>query len=281
MLRVDTYPIDPQHFRMSDMTVHKRQMGMSLIEILVVISTSAALMGILLPSLGGARKQAQRTVCLNNLRQMTLAAHAYCAVYDDHYPLAFYTERVNGVRRYLAWDLSTWKDWNVPEPINHIAPGLLWMGQSVEKVQQCPVFKRPANWFEDPYTGYNYNTSFIGRNETVHPVHSARSTEVRFPAKTALFGDGEYANGANKFMRAPLSNPRDASFSDSSRHGGVQGFRHLNTTSVSFCDGHAQFLRGVYTDTSPESKAILDEYNQNEETRIGFLSVDNRLYDLK
>ncbi len=254
---------------------------MSLIEILVVISTSAALMGILLPSLGGARKQAQRTVCLNNLRQMTLAAHAYSAAYDDHYPLAFHTERVNGVRRYLAWDLSTWKDWSGSEPATHIEPGLLWMGQSTDKIQQCPTFKRSANWFEDPYTGYNYNTSYIGRNETVYPVHSAKTTEVRSPAKTALFGDGEYTGGANKFMRAPFSNPRDASFSASSRHGGVQGFRHLNSTSVAFCDGHARFLRGVYTDTSAESKAILDEYNRDAETRLGFLSVDNRLYDLK
>lgn len=259
----------------------KRQSGLSLIEVLVVVSTSALLIGILLPSFGTARQQAQRSFCLNNLRQMALAAQTYSTVYDDRYPLAYHTERVDDIRRYLAWDFNTWKDWSQTDPVEHVEPGLLWMGQTVEKVQQCPAFKGPANWLVDPCTGYNYNTSYIGRDETLQPIDSVKATDVGSPTQTALFGDGEYTGGANKFMRAPFTNPRDASFSDTFRHAGVQGFRHLHTTNVAFCDGHTEFLREVYIDTDPYSRDILEEHNKTHDNKIGFLSTDNRLYDLK
>jgi len=263
------------------MTDRRRQTGLSLVELLVVISTATLLIGLLLPSLGAARHQAKRTLCLSNLRQMALAAQTYSATYDDHYPIAYHTDRVNGVRRYLAWDFNTWKDWSGAEPVERVEPGLLWMGRTIEKIQQCPVFEGPANWHADPYTGYNYNTSYIGRNETIEPVGSARTDEVRRPAQTALFGDGEYTGGANKFMRAPFSNPRDASFSDAFRHAGVQGFRHLGATNVAFCDGHARFLRDVHTNTDPVSRDILEQHNETNGNQIGFLSVGNALYDLK
>lgn len=259
----------------------KRQSGLSLVELLVAVSTSALLIGMLLPSLDTARQQAKRTLCLSHLRQMAIAAQTYSAVYDDHYPLAYHTERVNGIRRNLAWDFNTWKDWSDAEPVEHVEPGLLWMGRTIEKIQQCPVFRGPANWFADPYTGYNYNTSYIGRNETVEPVGSAKTAEVRCPAQTALFGDGEYSGGANKFMRAPFANPRDASLSDAFRHAGVQGFRHLGATSVVFCDGHARFQRERHTNTDPASRTILEQHNAAHENQIGFLSGDNGLYDLK
>ena len=262
------------------MTDRRRQAGLSLVELLVVISTAALLIGLLLPSLGAARHQAKRTLCLSNLRQMTLAAQTYSAAYDDHYPIAYHTDRVNGVRRFLAWDFNTWKDWSGSEPVERVEPGLLWMGRTIEKIQQCPVFQGPANWHADPYTGYNYNTSYIGRNETIEPVGSAQTVEVRNPAQTALFGDGEYAGGANKFMRAPFSNPRDASF-NMGRHAGAQGFRHLGTTNVAFCDGHARFLRDVHTNTDPVSRDTLIEHNDSHASQIGFLSSDNSLYDLK
>ena len=147
------------------------------------------------------------------------------------------------------------------------------MGQDVEQIQQCPVFKGPANWFEDPYTGYNYNTSYIGRNETLQPVDSARTTEVRAPAQTALFGDGEYAGGANKFMRAPFSNPRDASLGDAFCHAGTQGFRHGEQTNVAYADSHVKSRSAIYTDNDCGAAAIAEG--------CGFLSADNSEYDLR
>lgn len=250
-------------------------------EILVVVSTTAVLLGVLLPSLGAARRQARRTLCLSNLRQMVLAAQSYAGRNDEHYPLAYYTARSDDTRYYFAWDFTTWKDWSDSPETPHVEPGLLWAGQTTGEIQQCPSFKGPHRWFDDPYTGYNYNTSYIGLNETIWPRNSARTTDVQSPAATALFGDGEYTDGANKFMRAPFSNPRDASLDESFRHAGAQGYRHLQQTNVAFCDGHALPWGELYTETAPSGKDLLDEHNRSHAVKIGFLSPDNRLYDLK
>ena len=48
--------------------------GFTLIEMLVVITAIALLVGILLPALAGARTAASRVLCLSNQRQMMLAA---------------------------------------------------------------------------------------------------------------------------------------------------------------------------------------------------------------
>ena len=62
--------------------------GFSLIELLVVISIIALLVGILLPALSGARRSAQRVTCSSNLRQMGLTISMYSNDHDDLYPVA-------------------------------------------------------------------------------------------------------------------------------------------------------------------------------------------------
>ena len=62
--------------------MHKRK-GFTLIELLVVIAIIALLMTILLPALKSAREQGKRTVCLNNLKQLTLGWMMYADENDD------------------------------------------------------------------------------------------------------------------------------------------------------------------------------------------------------
>jgi prepilin-type N-terminal cleavage/methylation domain-containing protein/prepilin-type processing-associated H-X9-DG protein len=57
--------------------------GFTLVELLVVISIIALLMAILMPALAKAREQGKRIVCLNNLKQLTLAWMNYASTYND------------------------------------------------------------------------------------------------------------------------------------------------------------------------------------------------------
>ncbi len=61
----------------------RRKKAFTLIELLVVIAIIAILMAILMPALRRAKELGKRAVCLNNLRQLTLAWILYCDDNDD------------------------------------------------------------------------------------------------------------------------------------------------------------------------------------------------------
>jgi prepilin-type processing-associated H-X9-DG protein/prepilin-type N-terminal cleavage/methylation domain-containing protein len=249
-----------------------RKKAFTLIELLVVLAIIAMLTGILLPSLKQARGQARSMLCQSKLKQCALAALSYTVEHNGYFPMAYWHETGPTGHRTYAWDFITLKEWTDGRPISTFQPGILWQYGDTMEIQQCPAFRGEDNAGGEPYTGYNYNTSYIGHGSGESIPQPAKAVEVRSSGTTALFGDGQYGEGANKFMRAPWANPGDLSFVG--RYAGTQGFRHNGKTNIAFCDGHVGSQRECYTETYPEDKALIAE-------GTGFLSRDNSMYDLK
>lgn len=250
-----------------------RKKAFTLIELLVVISVLALLMAILMPVLAGARQRGRSIACLSNLRQMVIAAQTYTNDNDDYFPMVLITKVDGSLFKLCAWDFTTVYD----SGQRYVEAGLLWGDEMMERIQQCPSFRGAANWAVDPYTGYNYNSSYIGGSAAVNNgqvvlgtvVMSSKVSEVIRPGECAIFGDGQWADGANKFMRSPLPGKLDAFFSG--RYAGTQGYRHLGRTNVAYCDGSVKSVRGCHKGTDPANIA----------EGTGFLSADNIAYDLE
>lgn len=250
-----------------------KKSAFTLIELLVVIVIIALLLGILLPTIAKARDYSKSLVCMSNLRQLVSAAHIYAADNSDFYPMASVQQYSSSSTISGCWDFITTQSAGQ----TRVVPGFLWRGDSISRVQQCPAYNGKSNWLEDPFTGYNYNSSYIGGSATVVNgavlgetlVRSARLTDVKSSATTAVFGDGQYSGGANKFMRSPLPGPLDSGFF--ARNAGTQGFRHLGRTNAAMADGSTQSIATAVTEV-PDQPCAPD---------TGFLSADNSAYDLK
>ena len=253
-----------------------RLSAFTLVELLVVISIISLLVSILLPALSKAREQGKAISCQSNLRQFMLAANIYAFNQADYFPVAYRFDVTPAISTAYSWDFHVVTDWTAGGQ-KHIEPGFLWQGdKEVTEVQQCPSYRGPSNSIGnmDPYTDYNYNASYIGQAKGENSASSVRFSAIKNSAECAVFGDGQYYAGANKYMRAPFSGDQDKGdwgFSDSFRSSGTQGFRHNRATSVAYADGHVAAVRKRYAQTTNPGMLTED---------TGFLSEDNRAYDL-
>ncbi|MBA4028282.1 MAG: hypothetical protein C0475_03985 [Planctomyces sp.] len=155
-------------------TPRRRRRGYTLIELLVAITIIAVLIGLLFPSLGGARQEARAVSCLSQCRQNVQGItmyHAENRAYPGHQ-----VRRPDG-SRYRWYDAMA----------DYVGAGGTY---------QCPS---TPGWAVSRNNSYGYNYKYLGSLRTIglpaagapvvyesYPVRSVRS-----PSKTIAFGDSD------------------------------------------------------------------------------------------
>ena len=216
--------------------------GFTIVEVLAVIGVITVLLAILLPSLSTVRASSRATRCHSNLRQIGFAASAYAVQNRDRYPAALLFELSTAGLVTKAWDYEQ-------HPGGEVRPGAIWafVGNPLD-VQQCPDFLGDSTFGSDPFTGYNYNTTYIGaegrfpefdgegwRDGWKVARRGLAMGQFRKTSTTVVFGDGCWKGGANKFMRAPSNSVENDL---NTIYAGTQAFRHRGETNACYLDGH-------------------------------------------
>jgi prepilin-type processing-associated H-X9-DG protein len=209
-----------------------------------------------------------------------MASQAYGACNEGWLPPAILYFQRGASLRTVAWDFE--------QQAGATKPGSLWkFSDHPEQVQQCPCCAVPSTFGADPATGYHYNTTYLGAEGTL-PEEGADGRAIdgwkraraglgpgqwRRPSDTAVFADGGWKGGANKFMRAPSATvERDLGMV----YAGGSAFRHRGQCNVAWLDGHVDVAGEAFAGphaTPQLLKAPLDWPNN------GFLSFDDRSYD--
>ena len=191
--------------------------GFTLVELLVVIAILGLLISILLPSLGGARKLARRTLCLTQVRELYNAHTAYL-MQQNLFP-ALNNEEEDGAWQYnyLIYD---------GEDFDHNF-GPLLKERYIPEIEQlyCPV--------------------------QTDPFHILSTPSNPWPDKEAFDTRAGYAR---RYLLSGLSysklTPGMAVLADVMHLPKVIRSAHVTGLNAAYGDGHANWVRdpGIFTD---------------------------------
>ena len=216
---------------------HPRRVGegFTLIELLVVIAIIAILAALLLPVLGRAKENAQRTICLNNEKQLDLAWQMYTDEASQRLPLNQVDLTISTVPR------STTNSWVTGNAYGDTAPATISSGSLYPYTKSLPSYRCPTDRAVATGTTtpvlrtYSLSCFLAGAEDNdagSQPLHQL--SQIRNATKTLTYMDEDDSTlDDGHFL---YSSTQDVWFN-------VPGWRHRNGTVLSFADGHQEYWK--------------------------------------
>lgn len=274
--------------------------GFTLIELLVVIAVIAILIALLVPVLRSAREQAQRAVCLSNLRQLTLAWVLYADDHDGKLVLGWTFGTMSSNSQYLKVHLKGWlgRAFMFPESRSRSAviqnpdKGALWPYVRDIDAYRCPRGRTGHAATYEVVTAANgalewsraWGWKVPGRIDLVRvlPADRVGSTVLRLTRLTdiispgagqrAVFIDRGYTRVTSFYV--PYLYPKWDVHNPPPIH-------HSGGVTLSMADGHAEYWKWK----GHETVRMARELNQLSESLEGWKDyepqTEDGLYDVQ
>ncbi len=198
----------------------------TLVELLVVISVIAILMGLLLPALKSSRDKAVAATCSNNVSGIYKAFIMYEGDYDDHIfwdqgpvPETYMDRYVYGGRS--TGNLYSGPQGNlfnniVPRPLNQYVGNLIETFHCPRDVKDCPGWNNTTK-FEQVGNSYAFNNylcdlKLSSIKQDYRVIIFTEASEVDLPYDVAWHNGKAntcYLDGHIVFMNVPPQDPAD------------------------------------------------------------------------
>ena len=243
--------------------------GFSLFELVLVLGLLGVLWAVVLPAASRAKETALSAQCKANLHQLAVSCQNYALIHghfpwgmiepstheesywkDDILKTLYPQEdpRLHGASRWDIWTSFCWDFRRRGKDGASWECGEMFGDTKVDSVLCCPKCRQEKtdNWDGNRMTGYNYNVCFLGyvENDKGQRKYPTPFKRVTRPSRVVVFGDGGYAGGPNKFMRAPFQDKFYDNSAAALRKSGTQAFRHGSGAkrhcNMAFLDGHVE-----------------------------------------
>jgi prepilin-type N-terminal cleavage/methylation domain-containing protein/prepilin-type processing-associated H-X9-DG protein len=249
-----------------------RRMAFTLIELLVVIAIIAILAAMLLPALAAAKKKAQQSMCINNVKQLGLGMLLYIGDAQDVYAGAASANTYGfHVEDWIYWRGGSFMP-NMPDgtpaTLNK-SPLIKLLGTgSSTNIFRCPMDTYDVDRTTYAQAGdgpYNYSYEFTSYNISAAGANLGFTTIIDLTGKAYTFKSTRVVNPSSKMMAVePVAaiKPNDAPAGDTgwvvqcgrwepfnaaiTSVGNYLSLRHSKKSDSAFADGHVEVVGQNY-----------------------------------